>query len=308
MTIPVRDLRRDGDDRPQHDGVLEYVDADGRDVVLDIEVNVRGKSREELCTYPPLKIDFVRDEVEGTVFAGQNKLKLVTLCERTPEFRAYLAKEFLIYRLFNALTDRSFRVRWAEIDYVDESRKKPDEFSAPAFFIEDDREVADRLGLEVVEREHQLPIADLEPRHTALLALFQYMIGNTDWDIAPAAGEACCHNAKTIAAADGSVILLPYDFDQAGLINTGYAAPSRVLQRYINEVTERLYRGFCRHNDHIDAARALIESHRAALQSLLEHPPIEVRGLDRSTRYLSDSFEYLGDRDDLESAIDRGCR
>ena len=296
----MRDLQRDGDDRPQHDGVLEYVDADGRDIVLDIEVNVRGKSREEFCTYPPLKIDFVRDEVEGTVFAGQNKLKLVTLCERTPDFRAYLAKEFLIYRLFNELTDRSFRVRWAEIDYVDESRNKPDEFSAPAFFIEDDREVADRLGLEVVEREHQLPIADLEPRHTTLLALFQYMIGNTDW------ADARVHNVA-IVAVHGRIVPVPYDFDFAGAVGAPYAIPSPNAP--IHTVEQRFYQGWCWPGLDTEAVLGPFrEAHPSVEELVRGFTPLPETSREGLLAYLGGFWEAIATPERAQRRLFRDCR
>ena len=53
--------------------------ADG--VEHEIKVRVRGKSRLEFCHFPPLRLNFKKGAVAGTVFEGQDKLKLVTHCD-----------------------------------------------------------------------------------------------------------------------------------------------------------------------------------------------------------------------------------
>ena len=64
-------------------------------------------------------LDFKRKQTQGTLFEGQNKLKLVTHCKEAFAKRDYLAAELLTYRLLNLLTDMSFRVRPLAITYVD---------------------------------------------------------------------------------------------------------------------------------------------------------------------------------------------
>jgi hypothetical protein len=312
ITAPIRELRGDdGDERPEHDGTLDYVDADGHAVTLDIKLNVRGKSRLGYCDFPPLKVDFEHEQVAGTVFAGQNELKLVTLCKPERSYRAYLAQEFLIYRMFNALTERSMRVRWAGIDYVDASGRKERSTSAPAFFIEQDSGVAERLGYEVLDISGQVLEDELDPAHTTLLALFQYMIANTDWDIYPAADEDhCCHNGKLMDDDDGTVYFLPYDFDQAGLIDTEYSTPSDRLP--IRSVTRRYYRGFCQYNDEIRPTVAFLNSRRDRLEHVLDGTQFSRRDYGDvygdARKFLERSYELLNDPDELESEILEDCR
>ncbi len=55
------------------------------------------------------------------------------------------------------------------------------------------------------------------------IALFMYMIGNTDWRIKGG------HNIKFIKPLTHKILQVtpvPYDFDHSGFINTGYAKPS----------------------------------------------------------------------------------
>jgi hypothetical protein len=55
--------------------------------VLDIAVATRGNSRLELCSLPPLSINLKRKQVASTLFAGQNKLKIVTQCRKSADYR-----------------------------------------------------------------------------------------------------------------------------------------------------------------------------------------------------------------------------
>ena len=101
---------------------------------LPLKVSPRGKSRRKQCDFPPLRLDFKKKATDGSIFAGQNKLKLVTHCSRRLARGGYLAAEMLAYRLFNTLTDASFRVRAVQIDYVDTDKEHSE--SWPGFVIE----------------------------------------------------------------------------------------------------------------------------------------------------------------------------
>ena len=307
---PFQQLSRDGRERPERDAIVEIANSDGEPVVLDAKIRIRGNTRVELCDRPPLSIDFSRQQVAGTEFAGQNTLKLVTMCRRTDIYRDYLRYEFLIYRLFNVLTDASFRVRWVEVEYVYDDTKKPRSYFEPAFFIEEEWEVAERHGLDVIERE-QLSLDSLDAPHTAVLMLFQYMIGNTDVAVLRGPpGDDCCHNGKVIGAEGVPLLILPYDFDQSGLINAQYASPSELLPTPITSVTQRLYRGFCQHNAEIDAAISRFNENREIMESMLDDDSVSKRARERALDFLRESFERINDPKRLQSDImdARRCR
>ncbi len=103
--------------------------------------------------------------------------------------------------------------------------------------------------------------------HAAFMSLFGYFIGNTDFSLRQGPGEDCCHNAVPIQIGD-SIFPVPYDFDAAGLVDPPYAAPASNLS--IRRVTQRLYRGYCEHNDELDAAIALFLRKRAEVQLLID--------------------------------------
>lgn len=306
ITAPFRTLARDDqEERPEHPALLEFSEPDGRHVSLDLQIRIRGNSRVTVCDRPPLSLQ-IKDDADGTVFAGQDRLKLVVLCKSVDRYRDYLAEEFLIYRMLNALTDRSFRVRWASVEYVYNDTKRETSVVEPAFLIEADWEAAERLGAKVIEVPTIAKTA-LDAPHTELVALFQYLIGNTDWAVIEGPGdEFCCHNGKVIGKEGEPLIVLPYDFDGAGMINTDYAAPAENLS--IRYVTQRLYRGFCIMNDEIDGALARLNGQREQLKNILDDPLVSERSRERAMKWLDGSFEIFDDPKLLQKRIYDDCR
>lgn len=313
LEAPLRRLRRDaraavarGAVRRREYTALVTYQEDGREVSLGVDVRIRGRSRLGVCDFPPLRLDFKRRQLEGTAFAGQQHLKLVTLCKRDEDHRDYLAQEFQIYRLLNSLTDHSFRVRWARIEYVSTDERGAVPFTEPAFLIEEDRELADRLSLEVIEKP-RLGVADLNPDHTALLALFQYVIGNADWaGTEGPPGENCCHNGKVVGSAAEGAFVIPYDFDSAGLINAAYAAPNPALG--IRKVTQRLYRGYCATNPALGPAIERLNQQSHTFETILRSGPASDGAQQRALRFLGTSLAIINDPLRLEDEIITKCR
>jgi hypothetical protein len=307
ITGPFRQLSRDdADERPEHAATVDVVDNNGRPRHLDVDIRIRGNSRVALCDFPPLRLNFKRGQVGGTVFAGQNHLKLATLCKRTEIYRTYLTEERKIYESFNLLTQRSFRVRSARVTYIDSDSRRSKPFTETAFFIEDEGEVANRLGLDVIETDAVSPEA-LDPAQLTLVALFQFMIGNTDWSaIRGPGGDSCCHNGKLVGKAGGPLYLLPYDFDQAGLIDTEYAAPPKNLP--LRSVTQRLYRGFCATNDELPDAIARFDQEHAELSGVFDDESLRTSARRRALVFLDGFFEIINDPKSLDSDVVGRCR
>lgn len=118
LTGPLTTLVRK---RPKDDylvGLLEYTETTGEKVQLDLQIRARGHFRHEHCDLPPVLLNLKRKQTTGTLFEHQNKLKLVVQCERSNRSEQGLLKEYLAYRILNAVTDKSFRVRMLSITYV----------------------------------------------------------------------------------------------------------------------------------------------------------------------------------------------
>ena len=304
--VPMNTIVEEAEKIPVVEGVLHYTADDGQTVTLQIEMNTRGKSRLAYCRFPPLKINLKRKETDGTLFEGQNKLKVVTRCRPGSTFERYLHQEFSIYGAFNVVADRSFRVRMLRATYRDSSGEREDE-THPAYFIETDSEVAARYGMEEIDVK-SINFSQLDPAHTSKLSLFQFLIGNTDWSVVQSPGnENCCHNSKLIIrprSQDGWIVL-PYDFDQAGLINTRYSSPAEALG--IRSVRQRVFRGRCSNIDQLENTIAIFNDRRAAIEAELLPSALEGRYRESAARYIDDFYEIINDPEERQDKIVEHC-
>ena len=249
-----------------------------------IMVDLRGHFRRENCMIPPMKLNF--DKPEATVFAPLKSLKLVSACRTLSESSQYIIKEYLIYKMFNLFTDRSFRVRLLDMNYVDSSGKKKT-VNELAFFMEDEKEMAKRNNAKI--NEEGKPHTELTDRdQMTLVAIFEYMIGNTDWAV------PVRHNIKTIQPkTEGSkLIAVPYDFDYSGLVNTDYAVPDPLLNT--QTVLERVYRGFPRTMDELNTVLAQFHKQKDAIYALINNCVYLTKNNKRiMIDYLNDFYDEI---------------
>lgn len=275
---------------------------------LPISLSLRGITRrtEEVCDFPPLRINFVSPPPPTSLFAGQKKLKLVTHCRAMPSFQQYVLLEYSAYRMYNLLTSHSFRAKLADIDYRDESGRAI--VSRIGFFLEDLSEVAHRNGLRESHGPERIPLADLSAPDAARYALFEHMIGNHDWSMrAGPVGKNCCHNAELIGPlAPGQTIPIPYDFDFSGYVDAPYATPPSELN--ISDVRQRLYRGYCIHNADVQAAARQLRDARPQIFAVLtEVPGLDPRTQARAANYLSSFFTDIGTDANLGTRVLNRC-
>jgi hypothetical protein len=307
LTLPLRTLVAQRKRRPDLDGTVTLAGTDGTATEFGVSVSTRGFSRLELCSFPPLSLNFKRGQVDDTLFARQNRLKLVTLCRGTTSYEQYLELEYVVYRMYEQVSEFAFRIRPVRMRYVNTERNNDVE-EAPAFFIEHKDGVAARVGMAAVDLPGIEP-AELRPRELAILTLFQYMIGNTDWSATtPADGEDCCHNTAVLAPTSGEneFVIVPYDFDQSGFINTSYAVPSEKLP--IRTVRERLYRGLCATNEYLDAALAKFNAARPAIESVLQSARLTEKSRADALDYIERSYEIINDPAERQREIVDECR
>jgi hypothetical protein len=306
LEVPMRTLLRKAKKNPVLPGHLRYVDGDGNEIVLGIDITTRGHSRLEICSFPPLAISLNTDHTGDTLFAGQKKLKIVTHCNKRKEYVSYLHQEYGVYKAYNLLSEHSFRVRMLDVIYRDSEKKRKDD-PRPAFFIESDDEAAERLGMEKLKIP-SIKVRQLNPAETSIYSIFQYLIANTDWSIRKGPGsEECCHNGKLIgrAGAEDNWIVLPYDFDQAGLINTSYALPALGLG--IRSVRSRLYRGRCVHNAQLDATIALFNDRREAIEAALVPQVLSSYKQKTARQYIEEFYSTINDPEELNKEIIEDC-
>ena len=308
LAMPVRTIVARKKQRPKLAGKLSYMGKDGKPVELDVKVTTRGHSRLEICSFPPLKLNFKRKQVAGTLFAGQNKLKLSTDCMSSRRYQDYLQLEYVIYRIYEQLTPLSFRVRSVEMTYIDTASRRNRSETGHGFLVEDIKGVAARAGMRVAKQKTVARSA-LDPEQLALLSVFEYMIGNTDWSaISPEAGSDCCHNAAVLVPRNGSGkgVDVPYDFDQAGMIDTEYALPDKRLP--IRSVRDRLYRGLCSGNSYLQAIVSRFDAARPKIEALFQTVSVMDSSRREAMRYLADSYAIIDDAAQRQKQIVAHCR
>jgi hypothetical protein len=242
----------------------------------------------------------------GTVFLGQDKLKLVTHCRNYDRGEQDMLEEFAAYRIFNLLTDNSYRVRLLRIRYEDSDGTLSDKASPRyGFLIESGEELADRLGGMGVDLPG-VPKQRYNHEQAALVFVFEYLIGNTDWGFVKAPYDAgCCHNGDLIDI-DDRVYFVPYDFDLAGIVNSDYAYPGPLLR--IKRVTQWLYRGVCEENDRLSQALQTIKQREPEiLRVLQEVPGLTQDSVETGTKFLVAFFKKAAAEEKLLRSFERHC-
>lgn len=308
LTGPWRTIQRNTKKDDSYPVQLTYKGADGAQHTIDAEVSLRGITRRRVCDFPPLKIHFDKEKLKDTEFRGNKSLKLVTYCDTNTKYEQYYLKEFLAYRIYNVITEYSFRVRPMMIDYKD-SERDDQSITRFSFLIEDIDDVAKRNDVEELSIP-RVSYRELDPAVTSRLALFQFMIGNLDWAATDGPKEdSCCHNSRLIGA--GSEInpkyTVPYDFDSSGLVNAHYAAPPDGLK--VRNIRQRLYRGFCAFNDELPATTALFNEKKADILALFQlNPHLSDQMREDAVDYIEDFYSIINDPKRFEKDITDKCR
>ncbi len=184
-----------------------------------IELRPRGKYRRKISEIPPLKIKFKKKFLASEGLDTLNDIKLVLPTVDNADGDELIIKEYLIYKMFERLTQASVRARLIRLTirdtHVEKSKK-----TMYAILIEDEEETIARMKGSPVD-QYGIPTDSLITNQAALVVMFEYMIGNTDWEI------AMMRNVRLVRSNEsGKVLVLPYDFDFSGLVSAPYASPS----------------------------------------------------------------------------------
>jgi len=237
LSFDIRGLEKTKEKPDYFDALLTVKESDTDSITQNIKVKARGYFRCSFCSFPPIMLKFKNKSDESIQVAGKT-LKLVTHCNQTSKFEEYVLKEYLAYKLFNLVADYSFKTRLVRIHYVDIYKSK-NSYTAYGILIENETMLAKRSNSVVIRSDKFTP-KDMNITDMNRVALFNYMIGNTDWSV------QMQHNIKILMSDNmptGKAIPVVYDFDYSGLVNTYYSAPFEELP--IKSVTDRYYQGVC---------------------------------------------------------------
>ncbi len=283
-----------------YDGRIELQDEAGRPRSLPVKLKPRGgfRTRDDTCYFPQLFVDFSAGDTRGTPFEGQKILPLTTHCRGSSTYSAYIYREYMAYRLYGLLAEKSLRARAALITYVrdDKSNVVAKRY---AFFVEHFDDLAARMNAKVVELDVFHPLSG-DAFEMGVLSMFQFMVGNTDWS------AAFQHNIFLLQQPDKPITAVPFDFDFSGLVNAKYAAPGK--QFSIRSVRTRVYRGYCR--DYRDTQEVIdyFQEKKPEVFSLLRgHDWIPESVQDDSVRYIGSFYELLDSPAKIEKQVNEQC-
>jgi hypothetical protein len=302
IKMNVEEVTTDLKERVEHEATLTYKNPDGMDKELNIKVNVRGKTRTNVrvCKFPPLKLNFKKKKVANTIFAGQNKLKLVTHCNTKTINEEYILREYYVYKVYQLVSQYSLKVRLCKVIYEDTNG----EFDATPHYgilIEDIDDLAERNGM--IEYEGKVINQESCNREELdKLMLFQYLIGNLDWSVPKR------HNFKLIADAEKPLpIAVPYDFDYCGMVNTTYAKVPAEID--VASVRTRVFRGLCRMEGGYDEPLAYFQQIKPEIYAIYEESEyLSDKSKANAIKYLNDFYKVLDNPKQTKVKILEACR
>jgi hypothetical protein len=265
-----------------------------------ITLKARGQTRRSICSFPPIRINFKKSVSSKDEFSNIDKIKMVTHCE--PGNQIYTLKEYLIYKLYNVLTDYSYKVRLARINYISTAGKGK-QITEYAFFIEPTEILSKRInGVEV--KNARLTQKSIKPEVMDRMAIFNYMIGNTDWSV------PISHNIAVLSQGlsenPNLGIIVPYDFDYSGLINADYAVPFEGLK--LKSVLERRYLGICRSPEIFNEALKEFSGKKEELYKVInDFPYLNGKTKKGMIMYLESFFDDFNKRNQIVNKLRSEC-
>ncbi|MGI9203792.1 MAG: hypothetical protein ACR2Q3_07260 [Woeseiaceae bacterium] len=301
LSGPLSSLHETGDDRTELPFTLQ-----ANDLSHSIKVRLRGNSRRRVCDFPPLRLNFKVEDTAQSIFEGQDKLKLVVHCRTSGAAQTDLLEEYAAYRIFNLVSDVSYKVRLLHITYTDtDGRLKENTFVRYGFLIESASGLASRVGGEPADVP-AVSLRSLDSQQAATVYIFQYLIGNTDWSMVTAdTDDTCCHNGDLFDIGSERYYV-PYDFDLSGLVNARYARPDPSLR--ISRVTKRRYRGYCISTDALRNALGTIKAKKTDILDVVNQlPGLSEKEVKAKTKFLDQFFDQANNEDKIVKSFERRC-
>ena len=304
MSYSSKEMKKETNDSSYINTNFEYQTSIDKWESIELQLRRRGNYRLKNCTFPPLKLKIKKASAKGTIFKGNKRLKMVMPCNAHSSNNNKVVKEYMAYKFYEQLSPYHFKTRLLEIDYTDLKNKNPKNHKFMGFLIEDDKQVAKRHNGNVIK--HRVHPMMQEGVCSVRSAFFQYMIGNTDYSVAYG------HNVKLLFI-DKNTIPVPYDFDMSGLVNASYAVVSQINNKPmpIDNVRQRLYRGFKRPNDIFQKVRQEYLSQKDAIFTIIEDckPMFDNdKEYEKAKEYILSFYEILIDDAKFSRQIVKAAR
>lgn len=272
---------------------ISFEDNKGQKQLWDIQIKARGKYRRRVCDFPPIKIYFPKQGLKLRGYKKFNDYKIVTHCYEGVGSNENVLKEYLTYELYRELTDKSFRTQLVKITYVDANTK--DKLTRFGIIIEDTDELAKRFKSQINDTVYNMASHKFQKDNLQIHNVFQYMIGNTDWAI------ATMKNLKILQPKNGQkCLVIPYDFDFSGLVNTPYSFPDKSIG--LTKKGQRKFLGSVPSQEEFNATITHFQSKKDKLIEMVKQFHV-LRKKDRKgmIRYIESFYKEVASNDFLAS-------
>jgi hypothetical protein len=258
------------------------------------EVRPRGKYRRKNAVYPPLKLKFKKKELIAAGMDTLNEIKLVLPAFDNSMGDELVIREYLAYKMFEKLSPVHVKARLIRLTIKDTHVEKSKK-NMFAILVEDAEETAARYnGVEV--EEYGISPDSLAANQAALMVMFDYMIGNTDWDI------SMMRNVRLLRTqAGGKILSLPYDFDFSGLVSAPYASPSS--DTGLKTVRDRFLMANGIKPDALKRAVMNIRKNRQALYDICRNRFVSRETSDDMMLFLDTFFNQIGENDEVPQML-----
>lgn len=309
LRAPFSLIDSERDKTKNYAGQVLVRDSDNELTQLDAKFSARGNWRlqSEQCQFAQLWLDFKKAQVADTFFEGQNKIKLVVQCGDNSRSKKYLLKEYLAYQLFESFSPLHLRTRLLNVTYRD--TEDPGLVRTQlAFVIEHHKSLSEQVGMNLV-KSSEIDPARLDPLQTNLVALFGYLLGNTDFSFFRGPeNEACCHNMKILEDGQGNYLPVPYDFDNTGFVDSEYAAgPSPNIDIRSNK--QRTFRGLCMHTPELlQAIEVVLKAQPQITARIAGQAHLSRRTFKSTERFVRRFFQTLDSHEAVEEELINDCR
>ncbi|MGI9530605.1 hypothetical protein [Lutimonas sp.] len=301
VTLPIKDVINDTKVRNEYECQLVYTSEDGQKHPHQVKIQVRGKTRalKQVCSFPPLQLNFNKKDTKNSIFKGQDKVKLVAHCKSDNIYQEYVQKEYVVYKMYEVISPYSFKVRLCSITYIDKNNPSKNN-TYDGFLIESTEHVAKRNDMteykDSIRNQEVLNKDNLDK-----LVMFQYMIGNLDWSIAKR------HNMKLIIGDQGQLpMAVPYDFDYAGMVDTPYAVPP--AESSVSDVKTRVFRGFCKRNGYEETVSFYKEQKEELYDVINQSLFLTEKTRRNMIKYMDQFYKNMENPKYVDKKINKACR
>ncbi|MEO0470092.1 MAG: hypothetical protein AAF206_10765 [Bacteroidota bacterium] len=284
-----------GGDADYHDAQVSYTH-EGKEYEAKVDIKVRGRFRRDelICRWPPIRMK-VKKKEKSPLLKGQRKIKLVTQCQE----QAAVLKEYYLYKTFAMLSPQHFRVRLVKVEYVDTKGVFQTE-TQYGFFIESEKELGNRLGYEPLDEDIQVRSEEVNRDQMTLIHIFNYMIANRDFDV------LVRQNVKVFSTPDDLPIVIPYDFDWAGIVNASYTL-TRSAKAHPYKKRQR-FKKLCRTDAEFQAAIAQFQKIREPLFEMYKNSPyLDKKSVKETLKYFKLFYRNIGNDKTVQEVFIASC-